>query len=184
MTLFAARFDLAQGAQAKRALKLILDNRGFCFSSSQGVRSDELRKEILPVVVILAALVLAALVIQTRFQELALNHGTHHWDILQSETDIFSRTIKVVAIVVLLAGTARAQVIPGDSPNMGIGSAVSGSRGLGIVSRPHTWEGYKSQRSERNYNETVKRSPDKKPSSDPWKNVRQAPTAADRHQPQ
>ena len=51
-------------------------------------------------------------------------------------------SLKTIAIVVLLAGTARAQVLPGDSPNMGVGAAVSGSRGLGVVSRPHTWEGY------------------------------------------
>ena len=96
---------------------------------------------------------------------------------------MLNQIIKVAAIVVLFAGTARAQ-LPGDSPNMGVGAAVSGSRGLGIVSRPHTWEGYKSQRSERNYTETVKRIPNQKPSNDPWKNVRQAPTAADRHTPQ
>jgi hypothetical protein len=92
---------------------------------------------------------------------------------------------KAIALVVLLAGTARAQ-IPGDSPNMGIGAAVSGSRGLGIISRPHTWEGYEAERSERNYRETVKRIPDKKPTNDPWKNARQAPTASteDRHRAQ
>jgi hypothetical protein len=87
---------------------------------------------------------------------------------------------KVVAIIVLLTETAGAQV-PGDSPNMGIGAAVAGSRGLGIVSRPHVWEGYQS---EKNYNDTVKRIPDKKPSNDPWKNVRGSSTAVDRHQPQ
>jgi hypothetical protein len=103
---------------------------------------------------------------------------------MKSETVISSHFIKAIAIVVLLAGTARGQVIPGDSPNMGVGAAVSGSRGLGIVSRPHTWKGYESQRSERNYSETVERIPNKKPSNDPWKNVRQTPTAPDRHQPQ
>jgi len=102
----------------------------------------------------------------------------------KSETVMLSHLIKTIAIVILLAGTARAQVLPGDSPNMGVGAAVSGSRGLGVVSRPHTWEGYESQRSERTYSETVKRIPSKKHSNDPWKNVRQAPTATDRHQPQ
>jgi hypothetical protein len=97
---------------------------------------------------------------------------------------MLSQFIKVIAMIVLLAATARAQVLPGDSPSMGIGAAVSGSRGLGIVSRPHTWEGYETERSERNYRETVKRIPDKKPANDPWKNARQAPTAADRHQAQ
>ena len=116
-TLSEARFDLAQGAQANRALKLILIIEGFLF---QLVGCGMTNYELLPVVVILAALVLAALVIQTRFRELVLNHGAYHLDILKSETAILSQTIKVVAIVVLLAGTARAQVIPGDSPNMGI----------------------------------------------------------------
>jgi hypothetical protein len=102
----------------------------------------------------------------------------------KSETIMLSHLITTIVIVVLLAGTARAQVLPGDSPNMGVGAAVSGSRGLGVVSRPHTWEGYESQRSERTYSETVKRIPNKKPSNDPWKSVRQAPTATDRHQPQ
>jgi hypothetical protein len=90
-----------------------------------------------------------------------------------------SPLVKVAAMIALLTGTASAQV-PGDSPNMGIGAAVAGSRGLGIVSRPHVWEGYQS---ERNYNDTVKRIPDKKASNDPWKNVRTPSTTADRHQP-
>jgi hypothetical protein len=92
-----------------------------------------------------------------------------------------SPLVKVAAIIMLLTGTANAQVLPGDSPNMGIGAAVAGSRGLGVVSRPHVWEGYQS---EKNYNDTVKRIPDKKPSNDPWKNVRTPSTTVDRHQPQ
>jgi hypothetical protein len=91
-----------------------------------------------------------------------------------------SSLVKVVTIIVLLTGTASAQIVPGDSPNMGVGAAVAGSRGLGIVSRPHVWEGYQS---ERNYSDTVKRIPDKKPSNDPWKNVRAPSTTVDRHQP-
>lgn len=92
--------------------------------------------------------------------------------------------VKAIVIVVLLAGTARAQVVPGDSPNMGIGAAVAGSRGLGVVSKPHIWQGYESEKSERAYTETVKRIPNKKPSNDPWKSIRQTPAAPDRHQPQ
>jgi hypothetical protein len=89
--------------------------------------------------------------------------------------------VKVVIIIALLTGTAHAQIVPGDSPNMGVGAAVAGSRGLGVVSRPHLWEGYQS---EKNYSDTVRRIPDKKPSNDPWKNVREPSTTADRHQPQ
>jgi hypothetical protein len=89
---------------------------------------------------------------------------------------MLNRFLKSLAIVTLLTGAAHAQIIPGDSPNSGVGAAVANSRGLGIVSRPHTWQGYGSESS---YNETVKRIPDKKASNDPWKNVRQAPP--DRH---
>ena len=102
--------------------------------------------------------------------------------ILALGSAMLRQLIRAAAIIALFAGTARAQV-PGDSPNMGVGAAVAGSRGLGIVSRPHTWEGYKT---ERNYHDTVKRIPDKKPSNDPWGNIRQAPTAqsTDRHRTQ
>ena len=95
---------------------------------------------------------------------------------------MFRQLIRVTAISLLFTGAAYAQ-IAGDTPNGGVGAWVAGSRGLGIISRPHTWEGYGS---ERNYQETVKRIPDKKPSNDPWKTVRQAPTASspDRHSPQ
>ena len=91
------------------------------------------------------------------------------------------------AVIVLFAGTASAQMVPGDSPNQGVGAAVSGSRGLGAISRTRAPKGNWSEyENERNYRETVKRIPDKKPSSDPWKNVRSTPTASsvDRHQPQ
>jgi hypothetical protein len=93
--------------------------------------------------------------------------------------------IGTAATILLFAGTAYAQIVPGDSPNMGVGAAVAGSRGLGVISRPHTWEGYET---ERNYHETVKRIPDKKKlakDKDPWRNIRQTPTpsSVDRHQP-
>jgi hypothetical protein len=92
--------------------------------------------------------------------------------------------VGAAAIVVLIAGAALGQV-PGDSPNAGVGSAVAGSRGLGIISRPldDSWQTHESERS---YRETVKRIPDKKPATDPWKAVRQAPAASpsDRHRVQ
>ena len=94
---------------------------------------------------------------------------------------------RAAAFIVLFAGTARAQVVPGDSPNMGVGAAVSGSRGLGAISRTRAPKGNWSEyENERNYRETVKRIPDRKSSNDPWKNVRQAPSISppDRHQPQ
>ena len=94
---------------------------------------------------------------------------------------MLSRFFNTLAIVTVLTGAAHAQVIPGDSPSSSVGAAVANSRGLGIVSRPHTWQGYGSESS---YNESVKRIPDKKASTDPWKSVRQAPAAEDRHRPQ
>ena len=80
--------------------------------------------------------------------------------------------VGATAIIVLFAGAALAQV-PGDSPSTGVGSAVAGSRGLGIISRPldDSWQNHENERS---YRETVKRIPDKRPSKDPWKTVRQA----------
>lgn len=92
--------------------------------------------------------------------------------------------IRAAAIFVLFAGTARAQVVPGDSPNMGIGSAVAGSRGIGIISRSRGPIGTDYE-NERNYREAVKRIPDKKASNDPWKSLRQpAASSADRHRVQ
>ena len=93
------------------------------------------------------------------------------------------RVTAAAVIIVLLSGTARAQV-PGDSPNMNIGAAVSGTRGLGVVSGSRVPAGSWSDReSERSYRETLKRIPDKKASNDPWKTIRPASTAssADRH---
>jgi hypothetical protein len=103
------------------------------------------------------------------------------------EIAMWRQFVRAAAFIVLFAGAARAQVVPGDSPDRGVGAAVSGSRGLGAISRTRmpkgSWSEYEN---ERNYRETVKRIPDKKSSNDPWKNVRQAPavSVADRHQPQ
>ena len=90
--------------------------------------------------------------------------------------------IIAAAIVVLFTGTARAQVVAGDSPNRWNAAWAYG------VSRSHdpetAWRRQEEERAERKYQEVVKRIPDKKPSNDPWKNVRQAPTEADRHRAQ
>lgn len=91
---------------------------------------------------------------------------------------------RAAAVIVLSSGTALAQVVPGDSPNMGVGAAVSGSRGIGALSRTRAPKGnWSEHEDERNYRETLKKIPDKKSSNDPWKNVRQQPTApvVDRH---
>ena len=100
---------------------------------------------------------------------------------------MLSTFTQAAAFIVLFAGAAltqaMAQVVPGDSPNRGVGGEVSRSRGIGVLSRTRAPKGNWSEyEDERNYRETIKRLPDKKASNDPWKNVRQAPT--DRHQPQ
>ena len=95
--------------------------------------------------------------------------------------------IRAAAFIVLFAGTASAQIVPGDSPNRGVGGEVAGSRGIGALSRTRAPKGnWAEYENERNYRETLKRIPDKKSSNDPWKNVRQAPAVpvVDRHQPQ
>jgi len=105
--------------------------------------------------------------------------------ILALEIAMLRQFARAAAVIVLFAGAARAQVVPGDSPNMGVGAAVSGSRGLGAISRTRAPKGNWSEyENERNYRETVKRIPDRKSSGDPWKNVRQAPSISppDRHQ--
>ena len=96
------------------------------------------------------------------------------------------RLTAAAVIIVLVSGAARAQV-PGDSPNMNIGAAVAGSRGLGVVSGSRGPAGsWPDHENERNYRETLKRIPDKKASNDPWKTIRPASTAspADRHRVQ
>jgi hypothetical protein len=100
-----------------------------------------------------------------------------------TDISMLYRVTAAAFIIVLLSGTARAQVA-GDSPNMNIGAAVSGSRGLGVVSGSRVPAGAWSDReSEQNYRETLKRIPDKKASNDPWKTIRPASTASrpDRH---
>ena len=53
--------------------------------------------------------------------------------------------------------------------------------------RPMTAEDMRRNEIEQKYREVVRRIPDKKPSNDPWKTVRQAPTATatfNRHRPE
>jgi len=105
----------------------------------------------------------------------------------QQATTMLRQLIGAAAIIVLFAGTARAQV-HGDSPNTGLGAAVLNSPGsLGGIMRSHgpenSWPDYEA---ERQYRDALKRIPDRKPSNDPWKTIRQAPAASsgDRHRVQ
>ena len=87
----------------------------------------------------------------------------------------------VAVMVVLGAETSGAQVLPGDSPNSGIGAAVANSR-----SRPLLGISRGSEYSRTEYDSDRARVPAPKPAKDPWATIRPAPTAsaADRHRPQ
>ena len=95
------------------------------------------------------------------------------------------RIILAIAIIVLLAGIARGQGLPGDSPNSGIGAAVANSpASIRNILRLHGPEGsWSDYEGEQRYRETLKKIPNRKPSSDPWRTIRQTPTASspDRH---
>lgn len=97
------------------------------------------------------------------------------------------RGLAAAAIISALFATgAHAQVIPGDSPNMGVGAAVRSSPGLfnrHAVENP--WREADRAEGERQHQEALKRIPNRKTSKDPWRNMRQAtPTAIDRTRPE
>ena len=101
------------------------------------------------------------------------------WMILESGGIMLRHLINAVAIIIILSGAARAQVVPGDSPSTWNAAWAYG------VSRTHDLEtAWRRQEEEREYHAVVKRIPNKKPPNDPWKNVRQAPPEADRHRVQ
>jgi len=89
------------------------------------------------------------------------------------------RLCVAAAIIVMSAGTARAQVVPGDSPNRWNAAWAYG------VARSHDPETvWRNQEVERKYQEVVKSIPAKKGSNDPWRNLRAAPAEVDRHRAQ
>ena len=90
--------------------------------------------------------------------------------------------IKSAAGLILFTGAAGAQVLPGDSPNSGIGAAVSNSRSRPLLGLSHRSPDYQSNEDDA-YRKAAKTVPDRKPQKDPWANMRQAPTASsvDRH---
>ena len=82
-------------------------------------------------------------------------------------------------IAALLAETASAQVLPGDSPGTGIGAAVANSR-----SRPLLGISRGQTSSEPEYQSRgTPSAPNRKPSGDPWAGIRQTPSTStyDRH---
>ena len=93
--------------------------------------------------------------------------------------------IRAAALLALSAGLARAQ-FTGHIPNTGYTNYSWGAFPM-YERSPTPEEVGRDYQIEMRYRETLKtRIPDKKPSNDPWKNVRPAATtsAVDRHQPQ
>ena len=96
--------------------------------------------------------------------------------------------ILAATLVVLPAGLARAQITDittGRPP--GADYYTWGTFPSGYVPSRSPEDAGRDTEIEAKYNATLKsRIPDKKPSNDPWKTIRPAPTAsaADRHRPQ
>ena len=87
--------------------------------------------------------------------------------------------LMAAAAAVLMADTAEAQILPGDTPSTGIGAAVSNSRSrslLGISKGGANSEYVYQSRSPGDYQS-------RKPASDPWATIRQPTPASsyDRH---
>ena len=90
------------------------------------------------------------------------------------------------ALLTLSTGLARAQ-ITGPIPNTGYDTGYSWGAFPMYERSPTPEEVGRNYEIEMRYRETLKtKIPDKKPSNDPWKNVRPAATAPafDRHRPQ
>ncbi len=92
--------------------------------------------------------------------------------------------IFALALAILAASSARAQVT-GPIPNSGLDDGRYNWTAIPMdYGRSTTPEEVgRVNEIDRRYRETVAKIPDKKPSRDPWKNIRPAPTAAaaDRH---
>jgi len=101
------------------------------------------------------------------------------FDHFETGAFMLHRLCVAAAIIVVSAGTARAQVVPGDSPNRWNAAWAYG------VARSHDPETvWRNQEVERKYQEVVKSIPAKKGSNDPWRNLRAAPAEVDRHRAQ
>jgi len=90
--------------------------------------------------------------------------------------------IVAFAIILSSAGIARAQITPITSglPDSAYGRGYTLSPGY---ETPMSAQSVRDMEIERQYKETLKKIPNKKPSNDPWAGVRAAPMA-DRHRPQ
>jgi hypothetical protein len=94
-------------------------------------------------------------------------------------------SVGAMVLIVLCGASAHAQLVPGDSPNTGIGAAVANTPNRpGGLSTSRVPGGTRSDaQADQHYREALKRIPDRKAPKDPWATIRTAPTA-DRHQPQ
>lgn len=106
------------------------------------------------------------------------------WGIAMLRVLIAAPALAVLALVLLLAEFARAQItdITSGRPPGADGTGISF---LGAYERPMSAADMRSQEIERDYRRALTKIPNKKPSNDPWAGVR--PTAAradDRHRPQ
>jgi len=90
------------------------------------------------------------------------------------------RLTQSIAIAVLFATTANAQIVPGDSPNSGIGAAVANSRAKPLLGLSRG-----QANSEPDYQSRPAPPPSgRKPQGDPWAGIRQttpASSSTDRH---
>jgi hypothetical protein len=92
------------------------------------------------------------------------------------------KLIAAAAIAVLPAGLARAQVAD-IRTGLPAGSYYWNSYPIYEHSRTPEQAGREFE-IEQNYRAAVKKIPDKKGSNDPWRNIRPAASAVDRHRPE
>ena len=91
------------------------------------------------------------------------------------------KLIGAAAIVVLSAGIAHAQYT-GPLPNSGYDDDQFRFNMWPPLSRAQTQEDVGREHDiEQRYQETLKKIPNRKPSNDPWRKIRPAPAAVDRH---
>lgn len=93
------------------------------------------------------------------------------------------RLIVATCTIAVWVGSAQAQVVPGDSPNMGIGAAVSSSRSRPLLGISSPSSQYRSGDDSSSNKKGAANAAGRKPANDPWASIRPTPGAAapDRH---
>jgi hypothetical protein len=95
---------------------------------------------------------------------------------------MFRQSMAAAALVVLSTGLSLAQYT-GPIPNSGQDSGGINWYALPLIDRHAPQDVEREREIEQKYRETLRKIPDKKPSNDPWRSVRPAPTF-DRHRPE